>query len=125
MLQNHISLVFAAYLHYQLVPLILKHANICQQDALLFWLEQGVAGFAICDTDAAYSEQVQFCSSICLLTLFSNILHEKFITDPVGVEERLKEVQQGGGEVVFSLLHTLCQQAGNNLKKHLTLESWW
>ncbi|XP_071750324.2 amino acid transporter heavy chain SLC3A2 [Centroberyx gerrardi] len=27
------------------------------QYALRFWLEQGVAGFAICDTDAAYSEK--------------------------------------------------------------------
>ncbi|KAM3875208.1 amino acid transporter heavy chain SLC3A2 [Diretmus argenteus] len=27
------------------------------QYALRFWLEQGVAGFAICDTDAAYSEE--------------------------------------------------------------------
>ncbi|XP_039985860.1 4F2 cell-surface antigen heavy chain isoform X2 [Xiphias gladius] len=27
------------------------------QHALRFWLEQGVAGFAICDTDAAYSEK--------------------------------------------------------------------
>nr|XP_046245133.1 4F2 cell-surface antigen heavy chain [Scatophagus argus]XP_046245134.1 4F2 cell-surface antigen heavy chain [Scatophagus argus]XP_046245136.1 4F2 cell-surface antigen heavy chain [Scatophagus argus] len=26
-------------------------------DVLRFWLEQGVAGFAICDTDAAYSEK--------------------------------------------------------------------
>uniref|UniRef100_A0A3B5B581 4F2 cell-surface antigen heavy chain-like n=1 Tax=Stegastes partitus TaxID=144197 RepID=A0A3B5B581_9TELE len=26
--------------------------------ALRFWLEQGVAGFAICDTDAAYSEKI-------------------------------------------------------------------
>lgn len=29
------------------------------QHALRFWLEQGVAGFAICDTDAAYSEKVK------------------------------------------------------------------
>ncbi|KAJ8256508.1 hypothetical protein COCON_G00186600 [Conger conger] len=27
------------------------------QNALQFWLEQGVAGFGICDTDVAYSEQ--------------------------------------------------------------------
>ncbi|KAJ8354115.1 hypothetical protein SKAU_G00216820 [Synaphobranchus kaupii] len=28
------------------------------QNALQFWLEQGVAGFGICDTDVAYSEQI-------------------------------------------------------------------
>lgn len=29
------------------------------QRALHFWLEKGVAGFVICDTDAAYSEKVK------------------------------------------------------------------
>nr|XP_019943968.1 PREDICTED: 4F2 cell-surface antigen heavy chain-like [Paralichthys olivaceus] len=28
------------------------------ENSLRFWLEQGVAGFAICDTDAAYSEKI-------------------------------------------------------------------
>ncbi|XP_062241094.1 amino acid transporter heavy chain SLC3A2 [Platichthys flesus] len=28
------------------------------ENSLQFWLEQGVAGFAICDTDAAYSEKI-------------------------------------------------------------------
>ncbi|XP_076590555.1 amino acid transporter heavy chain SLC3A2 [Chaetodon auriga] len=32
-------------------------ANLSASHALRFWLEQGVAGFAICDTDAAYSEK--------------------------------------------------------------------
>ncbi|XP_011606694.1 4F2 cell-surface antigen heavy chain isoform X1 [Takifugu rubripes] len=31
--------------------------NRSTSHALQFWLEQGVAGFAICDTDAAYSEE--------------------------------------------------------------------
>ncbi len=31
------------------------------QQSLRFWLELGVAGFAICDTDAAYSEKVKLC----------------------------------------------------------------
>lgn len=39
-------------------PCFLKGAIVSQQHALHFWLEQGVAGFAICDTDAAYSEEV-------------------------------------------------------------------
>ncbi|XP_034723423.1 4F2 cell-surface antigen heavy chain [Etheostoma cragini] len=32
-------------------------SNLTAHHALRFWLEQGVAGFAICDTDAAYSEE--------------------------------------------------------------------
>ncbi|KAF1394067.1 hypothetical protein PFLUV_G00022650 [Perca fluviatilis] len=32
-------------------------SNLTAHHALRFWLEQGVAGFAICDTDAAYSEK--------------------------------------------------------------------
>lgn len=56
---KHISLVFVVYLLYWLVHLFPKHANIFHQDALVFWLEQGAAGFAICDTDAAYSEKVK------------------------------------------------------------------
>lgn len=31
-------------------------------------MEQGVAGFAICDTDAAYSEKVKCSIMICILT---------------------------------------------------------
>lgn len=34
-------------------------SNLTAHHALRFWLEQGVAGFAICDTDAAYSEKVK------------------------------------------------------------------
>lgn len=34
------------------------------QHTLRFWLEQGVAGFAICDTDAAYSEKVKWYSTM-------------------------------------------------------------
>lgn len=85
---KHISLVFVVHLHYQLVHFF---ANIFHQDALLFWLEQGVAGFAICDTDAAYSEGVKCLSLICILILFT-CTHELYITDPVGVEEHLKEI---------------------------------
>ncbi|XP_031717061.1 4F2 cell-surface antigen heavy chain [Anarrhichthys ocellatus] len=33
-----------------------KTSNFSATHALRFWLEQGVAGFAICDADAAYSE---------------------------------------------------------------------
>ncbi|XP_070762624.1 amino acid transporter heavy chain SLC3A2 [Enoplosus armatus] len=32
-------------------------SNLSVHHAVRFWLEQGVAGFAICDTDAAYSEK--------------------------------------------------------------------
>lgn len=33
--------------------------NTFPQHAIRFWLEQGVAGFVICDTDAAYSGKVK------------------------------------------------------------------
>ncbi|KAM4565906.1 amino acid transporter heavy chain SLC3A2 [Odontesthes bonariensis] len=35
----------------------LSNRSAAAQHALRFWLEQGVAGFVICDTDAAYSEK--------------------------------------------------------------------
>ncbi|KAM8768126.1 amino acid transporter heavy chain SLC3A2 [Acanthopagrus schlegelii] len=34
-----------------------RRLNLSATHTLRFWLEQGVAGFAICDTDAAYSEK--------------------------------------------------------------------
>ncbi|XP_018557584.1 4F2 cell-surface antigen heavy chain [Lates calcarifer] len=34
-----------------------RPSDLSAMHALRFWLEQGVAGFAICDTDAAYSEK--------------------------------------------------------------------
>ncbi|KAG7480051.1 4F2 cell-surface antigen heavy chain-like [Solea senegalensis] len=34
-----------------------SHVSDTEQRSLRFWLEQGVAGFVICDTDAAYSEK--------------------------------------------------------------------
>lgn len=37
---------------------VIKHDSF-PQHALRFWLQQGAAGFAICDTDAAYSEKVK------------------------------------------------------------------
>lgn len=44
--------------HYWLVCFFSSMQLCVPQDALLFWLERGAAGFAICDTDAAYSEKV-------------------------------------------------------------------
>ncbi|XP_070685927.1 amino acid transporter heavy chain SLC3A2 [Pempheris klunzingeri] len=35
-----------------------KSSNFSATHALRFWLEQGAAGFMICDTDAAYSEKI-------------------------------------------------------------------
>lgn len=57
-------------------PAFLKRANVFLQHALQFWLELGVAGFAICDTDAAYSEEVKLCLLICILTLFAKPPHK-------------------------------------------------
>lgn len=37
----------------------LDNSLFSSQHTLHFWLEQGVAGIAICSTDAAYSEQVK------------------------------------------------------------------
>lgn len=90
---KHIPLVFVVLLTLPAGSLLLKRANIFQQDALLFWLEQGVAGFALCDTDEAYSQKVKSCSLIFILTFFAYTPHEMFITDPVGVEKHLKEIQ--------------------------------
>lgn len=56
---------------------------VFSQHTLQFWLQQGVAGFVICDTDAAYSEKVK-CSSknnIFPASSFStNSLHIKYLT---------------------------------------------
>lgn len=45
-------------------PRFLKRAEMSRQHALRFWLERGAAGFAICDTDAAYSEEVKCLSFV-------------------------------------------------------------
>lgn len=75
------------------------------QHALQFWLEQGVAGFAICDTDAAYSEKVKCCSArICILTGNHNLNLQLnvYVSDPDGVERCFQGFQQsGGGEVLL------------------------
>ncbi|CAB1347591.1 unnamed protein product, partial [Coregonus sp. 'balchen'] len=54
------------------------------QYALRFWLEQGVAGFGICDTDAAYSEKT--------LTEWRVLVKEFSTSD----EERIVVVKQTG-----------------------------
>ncbi|XP_023823015.1 amino acid transporter heavy chain SLC3A2 isoform X1 [Salvelinus sp. IW2-2015] len=54
------------------------------QYALRFWLEQGVAGFGICDTDAAYSEKT--------LTEWRDLVKEFSTSD----DERIVVVKQTG-----------------------------
>ncbi|XP_068442018.1 amino acid transporter heavy chain SLC3A2 [Clinocottus analis] len=42
-------------------------SKLAAKHALRFWLEQGAAGFAICDTDVAYLGEVKCCSHTTLL----------------------------------------------------------
>ncbi|XP_041850941.1 4F2 cell-surface antigen heavy chain [Melanotaenia boesemani] len=62
----------------------LSNQSAALQHALRFWLEQGVAGFLICDTDAAYSEET--------LLEWRSVL-EEFSTRE---EERIVVVKQTG-----------------------------
>lgn len=52
---------------------------VSSQHTLQFWLEVGVAGFSICDTDAGYSEKVKCCSVICTLDDNPQIYSNKII----------------------------------------------
>lgn len=70
------------------------------QHTLHFWLEQGVAGIAICSTDPAYSEQVKRHFSNLYSTrliLFFKCTENHSILDLAAVERGLPELQRSGG----------------------------
>lgn len=70
------------------------------QHTLHFWLEQGVAGIAICSTDPAYSEQVKRHFSNLYSTrliFFFKCTENHSILDLAAVERGLPELQRSGG----------------------------
>lgn len=86
------------------------------QQVFQFWLEQGAAGFAICDTDAAYAEKVTFCSTssseqIFLKLIRMHLYHMQTLLEWRGVfkefssqgEERYGHTCRGGRFIKMKL----------------------